>query len=97
MSLVKVSSLTVNCSALVHTTVKYIADHKSEDAMYTIEQLHHTLEACCLVSVSERHSHLSFSLLSPTVESVMHGPSDHPYLLLFEYKRNNKHQVNLQI
>ena len=37
MSHVKVSPLTVNCSALVHTTVKYIADHKSEDAMYTVE------------------------------------------------------------
>ena len=84
---VKVSPLTVNCSALVHTKVKYIAGHKSEDAMYIVytkEQLHHTLEARCLVSVSERHSLFSFSLLSPAVESVMHGPSDRSNRLLFE-------------
>ena len=68
---------------------------KSEDAMYIVytkEQLHHTLEARCLVSVSERHSLFSFSLLSLTVESVIHahGLSDRRYLLLFELKHNNK-------
>ena len=42
---VKVSPLTVNFSALVHTIVKYIADHKSKEAMYIVytkEQLQHT-------------------------------------------------------
>ena len=58
-----------------------------------------THQARCLVSVSERHSLFSFSLLSLTVESVIHahGLSDRRYLLLFELKHNNKQQMNLQI
>ena len=56
-----------------------------------------THQARCLVSVSERHSLFSFSLLSLTVESVIHGLSDRRYLLLFELKHNNKQQMNLQL
>ena len=58
-----------------------------------------THQARCLVSVSERLSLFSFSLLSLMVESVIHvhGLSDRRYLLLFELKHNNKQQMNLQI
>ena len=63
---------------VVHTTQKYIANHKSKG-----EAAPHTTGKVSCQCV-RRQSHLSFSLLSPTVESVMHGPSDRRYLLLFE-------------